>query len=263
MIFTDPSLFSRRLSILLALVGLAAAQWVLPVTANTAEAPSPARELLARSIRYHDPAGVWDQKPFALDLGSTRPDFPDRFERVTIATASQQFSIVGGRTTQVERYLAGDHCRFKVEGSTTFSEEQAKELRLNCDRLKTMRNYHTYLWGLPMKLRDPGTRIDPQVKATSFDHREALEIRVSYEEGVGKDLWYFYFDPTSAALIGYRFYHDEAANDGEYITLVGETELWSAGKLLLRLPKERTWYTHQEDKLLGTDFLSGMRVLAE
>ena len=51
-------------------------------------------------------------------------------------------------------------------------------------------------------------------------------------------------------MIGYRFYHDEAANDGEYIELEGIQE--GGG---LRLPRARTWYTHKEDKLLGTDTL--------
>ncbi len=263
MIVTRPSLSSRRLPRLLALVGLAAATWLLPATASAAEAPTSAEQVLARSIHYHDPAGVWGQKSLALDLRSTRPDNPDRLERVTIATADQQFSIVGGRGTQVERYLSGGHCRFKVEGSADYSEEQAKELRLDCDRLKMMRNYHTYLWGLPMKLRDPGTRIDPEAKETTFDGRHALALRVSYDEEVGQDLWYFYFDPETAALIGYRFYHDEAANDGEYITLAGESELWLAGKLLLRIPQERTWYTHKEDKLLGTDILVKLSVLSD
>ena len=48
----------------------------------------------------------------------------------------------------------------------------------------------------------------------------------------------------------YRFYHDEAAGDGEYIVLDGELE--AAG---LRLPKSRAWYIHKEDRHLGTDVL--------
>ena len=56
-------------------------------------------------------------------------------------------------------------------------------------------------------------------------------------------------------MIGYRFYHDESANDGEYILLEGETTDGT-----VRLPKSRTWYTHKDDRLLGTDVLDRLRV---
>lgn len=107
-----------------------------------------------------------------------------------------------------------------------------------------------------MKLRDPGTIIDPKVKNKDFFGRKALEIRVSYDPSVGKDVWYFNFDPSSSALIGYRFYHDESANDGEYILFEGEATHRS-----VRIPPQRrTWYTHKEDRLLGTDVLNRLRV---
>ena len=102
-----------------------------------------------------------------------------------------------------------------------------------------------------MKLRDPGTRIDPQVLDTEFSGEPALALRVTYDPDVGSDIWYVYFDPTTSALVGYRFYYDEEANDGEYIELEGEVE--GAG---LRIPKARTWYTHGDNRLLGTDTLT-------
>lgn len=79
------------------------------------------------------------------------------------------------------------------------------------------RDYYGDLAGLPMKLRDPGTLIDPDVAATDFIGRQIQSIRVTYDAELGGDTWYFYFDPESAQLVGRRFYHDEAANDGEYI----------------------------------------------
>ena len=83
--------------------------------------------------------------------------------------------------------------------------------------------------------------------------RPVLSLRVTYDPEVGVDTWYLYFDPDTSALVGYRFYHDESANDGEYIVLEGEV---SSGTL--RLPKARTWYTHGDDRLLGTDTLTSL-----
>lgn len=75
-----------------------------------------------------------------------------------------------------------------------------------------------------------------------------LQIKVTYDAAVGGDIWYFYFDPSSFALSGYRFYHDESLNDGEYILLENETSVGA-----LRIPAKRHWYTHQGNRYLGSD----------
>ena len=101
-----------------------------------------------------------------------------------------------------------------------------------------------------MKLRDKGTKIQEKVTTTAFQGQEVLSMKVTYDEEVGADIWYFYFHPMTYALVGYRFYHDETANDGEYIPLEGE-EIING----IRFPKTRTWYVNKDDRLLGTDIL--------
>ena len=135
-----------------------------------------------------------------------------------------------------------------LDGSKSFSAGDAERFRLGPDAARRTRNYYMYLYGLPMKLRDPGTKLGETAKETEFMGTPAYQIRVSYEEPVGSDVWYFYFDLATYALIGYRFYHDESKNDGEYITLEGE-----ATGARLKLPRARSWYRHQDEGYLGTD----------
>ena len=136
-----------------------------------------------------------------------------------------------------------------LDGRSEVTEEEKKTHRLSCERLTTMANYYTYLWGLPMKLRDPGTVLG-RVTATTFEDRLSTTSGSPTKPRVGEDIWYFYFDRETFALVGYRFYHDEAKNDGEVIFL--EDEVAAEG---LRLPKKRTWVTHKDEKILGTDTL--------
>jgi hypothetical protein len=93
------------------------------------------------------------------------------------------------------------------------------------------------------------------VKEATFDERPAYELEVTYDAEVGSDSWYFYLDKETKALVGYRFYHDKTANDGEYITLEGEAT--GAG---IRLPRERKWYRHQDGGFLGTDTIRSIAV---
>ena len=102
---------------------------------------------------------------------------------------------------------------------------------------------------MPMKLRDPGTRLDPAVKRTELDGRAVLALRVTYAPEVGGDTWYFYVDPRTFALAGCRFYHDESANDGEYIVFEGEVE----GPRRLRLPKLRRWHMNRDGEYIAVD----------
>ena len=76
-----------------------------------------------------------------------------------------------------------------------------------------------------------------------------LTLRVTYAPEVGQDVWYFYFDPESFALVGCRFFHDEAANDGEYIVFDGEVE----GPHGLRLPRLRRWHMNRDGEYIAVD----------
>ena len=141
-------------------------------------------------------------------------------------------------------------CTHWYEGSTDFSDEIAQEQRLNCERTTKMRNYYVYLYGLPMKLKDPGTQLAPKAFKKRLKGEEFWCIKVSYDETVGKDTWYFYFDKNDYRLRHYQFYHDEAKNDGEYILLSEEAVVQG-----IKMPKVRAWYTNGDDRYLGTDVL--------
>lgn len=221
----------------------------LPLAA--AEKQSPAQRLLDAAIGYHDPRAAWADSVWRLTLEEARPTGGGRSTVLLFDSAGERFEWrrdEDGRTS--EGRLNGGDCELRLDGELDFGAEERDRYRLTCDRLRWWRDYYGYLWGLPMKLRDPGTILDPEVRETEFDGKPVLAIKVTYEEAVGGDTWYFYFDPDTKGLTGYRFYHDEAANDGEYVLLRGEVAAQG-----LRLPRARTWYTHLEDELLGTDTL--------
>ncbi|MFT5737125.1 MAG: hypothetical protein ACJAU2_001114 [Maribacter sp.] len=50
-----------------------------------------------------------------------------------------------------------------------------------------------------MKLEDPGTNIYQTVEKKTLKNKKYLVLKVYYNETVGKDTWYFYFDPKSYA----------------------------------------------------------------
>lgn len=137
--------------------------------------------------------------------------------------------------------------RVSLDGKTDFSPAEIERYQLSSEGTLRRRNFFLYLLGLPMKLRDPGTRLEPVAQRMEFQGVSAYELRVTYDGTVGTDRWFFYLDPKTCALLGHRFFHDEAARDGEYTVLSGEI----AGQGL-RLPRVRKWYTNKDAEWIIT-----------
>jgi len=214
-----------------------------------------ADQVIDNSINYHDPNGLSADKEATFHFIETRPKAPDRKTTVMLHPHEERYQLTRqADDLEIVTTLSSGTYSHLVDDRAPSSAE-IEQYRLEDARSDVMRTYYNYLWYMPMKLNDPGTIIDPTVKSANFFGKEALEIRVTYDPAVGNDIWYFYFDPSSYAMIGYRFYHEESANDGEYILLEGETTNGT-----VRLPKSRTWYTHKDDRLLGTDVLDRLSV---
>ena len=217
----------------------------------TAQTSLSATEVIEKSIQYHDPQGLLNTKTWTMHYEDSRPDGSTRSSYFKFNPTNYDFEMMRG-TADKKIVLKVEEGQFEatLNGSTDYTPEEAKANRLNQERATMMRDYYHYLWCMPMKLRDPGTIIHDKVKQVDFFGKPSLQVKVTYTPEVGEDIWYFYFNPTSMAMQGYRFYHDEAANDGEYITL--DDEVVSNG---VRIPQTRKWYTHKEAKFLGEDKL--------
>ena len=208
-------------------------------------------ELLEKAIAYHDPNGVWEDFQAAFVVQMTTPDRPVRTSSIQMDFPKQLFDLAVERGEVNYRYsISPENCAIYFNGETEFSDEVKEQYRLNCDRGSMMKDYYTYLYGLPMKLKDPGTIVDPKVTKKRFKGKRYLVLKVSYDQEVGKDTWYFYFDPKTYAMEVYQFYHDESKNDGEYILLSGLEDING-----IQMPKKRDWYYNSNDKFLGSDLL--------
>lgn len=133
-----------------------------------------------------------------------------------------------------------------------FGLESQEEM---CKRAKLYKNYYTYLYGLPMKLKDNGTNVSQTVERKTFKGKDYLVLKVTYDEAVGNDIWYFYFHPETFALEIYQFFKiDEQGNvkpdSGEYIIL-SKSETINQ----IKMPKVRAWYYNKDGSYLATDTL--------
>ena len=208
-------------------------------------------ELLNRAISFHDPNNNWEAFNGTLHVKMETPNSSDRSSSVGIDLPNSRFQLKVSKDGDSYSYeLDGADCKISLNGSTTFSEEDKEKFRLSCERGRMYRDYYTYLYGLPMKLRDKGTIVHEKVERRVFMEKEYLVLKATYEKEVGEDIWYFYFDPGTYAMEVYQFFHDESKNDGEYILLSGMEEING-----VKMPKVRKWHYNKDSKYLGTDIL--------
>lgn len=209
-------------------------------------------ELLEKAIAYHDPNNHWPKLQAILNIRMETPGKSPRESVVQLNNAQGIFSLEASRDSVTTSYKIGPQdCLVRFNGNDNFSPQQAKEHRLTCEQGRKMKNYYTYLYGLPMKLKDSGTKLAPVAHKKDFRGSVYWVLRVAYDPEVGKDVWYFYFDPQTYALKHYQFYHDEQKGDGEYILLDQEVTVQG-----IVMPQNRAWYTNLGDRYLGTDFLT-------
>lgn len=210
-----------------------------------------ASEILEKTITYHDPNNNWTQFNSTFQVTMATPGKPDRVSDITINLPKDYFKLVNTRDGDITTYtLDKGNCTTSI----TDSIAQAGA-RTPCQTAALYKNYYTYLYGLPMKLKDPGATLSPTVEKVTFKKKQYLKLKVTYDEAVGSDVWFFYLNPTTYAMEVYQFFKGEpdgAGKDtGEYILLSEESTINE-----MKLPKVRAWYYNKDDQYLGTDTIT-------
>jgi len=227
------------------------------ISLNSCNKPLTGTQILDKAIGYHDPNGNWDTFNASFSVRMETPSQATRNSTISINLQDQIFDLVATRDSITTRYTInkGD-CSLALNNDTSITDEMAATYNLNCERANMYKNYYTYLYGLPMKLKDEGTHIHEAVESKTFKGKDYLVIKATYDKAVGSDIWYFYFNPETYAMEIYQFFKtDDAGNQkddsGEYILLTDAVTINA-----IKMPKTRAWYYNKDDKYLGSDILN-------
>jgi len=212
-------------------------------------------KLLENTVNYHDPNGNWSSFKTSFTVVMTTPEVSKRTSKININLPTEYFSVEATKDSVITNYtLDKGECKMTYNGKVLDSVS-AIDKKMSCDRAKLYKNYYTYLYGLPMKLNDSGTNLNNKVEQKTFKGKDYLVLKVTYDEAIGSDVWYFYFNPETYAMEIYQFFKTddngkEKPNNGEYILLTEEAIVNG-----IKMPKVRAWYYNKDDKYLGTDTL--------
>ena len=210
------------------------------------------REIVERSVAFHDPQGAWENYQAELDIILSRPGVEvDLPSTVTIDRPADLVMIYQDRdSVQLLQGLKQGEPYVEVDGMPGASEEDIRAYNLTANRIEYLHNYYLYLYGIPMKLLvDPATEIGEATRVT-FHGMEVFRVPVSYGEPWAQHDWAFYFDVNTYEMKAYQFWRKSPEEDGEYILCEGLETI--AG---IRHPKVRYWYMNADDLHIATDTL--------
>ncbi len=211
-------------------------------------------QLLDKAIQFHDPNNNWATFQGELLVTMETPKSGPRKSEIKINLLKEYFSVTAKRDTIITNFtLSKNEFKSSFNGNKNPSEAITKKYNLNKERANLYKNYYTYLYGLPMKLKDEGTIIHQKVEKRKFKGKDYLVLKVEYVKEVGKDTWCFYFNTKTFAMEIYQFFK-EKKDSGEYILLSGLETIND-----IKIPKNRAWYYNKDDKYLGTDILSKIK----
>ena len=141
-----------------------------------------ATELLNKSITYHDPKGVWKRFEGSFFVTMESPNRPIRKSKIELDFMESFFRLtVESEENELVSVLKDEECDLLYNGSSDFSEEVAKKNRLTCERAMMYKDYYTYLYGLPMKLKNPGTILNPVVTEKEVAGVSCWVLKVTYD----------------------------------------------------------------------------------
>lgn len=206
------------------------------------------QQVIEKAISYHDPFGNWTSFNGEFTLKLEMPDKPIRKSTVTINIPDEYFNVTTLQDgTSTFKEVTKGQCRYTDETNNVLTALTTEEA---CERSVMFKNYYSYLYGLPMKLKDPGTIIGQKASLKRFKGKEYLVVRVTYDDKVGSDVWQFYFDPITYAMEVYQFFKGTDETTGEYILL---TDIATVNGI--KMPKDRAWYYNKDNSYLATDKL--------
>lgn len=195
--------------------------------------PHSSREIVNKSIAFHDPGNNWKNfkgKLFFESRFSFNDSVPEALE-LTFDIANQFFRYKN-IDRKVDIIYNKDVCELISENGS-------------CDGYSLTSKFYPFIWGLPMKLNEPGVHPEKDFRKTTFNNLSAWEVEVRY---TNENYWY-YFDVNNYALVGFKFIKNDSSQKGEIVVLKDIDSLNE-----IKFPKHRTWL-NLDSTLIGTNEL--------
>ncbi len=190
-------------------------------------------EIISKSIDFHDPHQSWCTFHATMNFESSfswNDSIPEHME-LTFDNKQQYFNYLN-HDRKVDLHYYPDSCS---KASTNG----------DCGGYSWTYGFYPYIWGLPMKLQDPGIKPEKEFRKMVFNNESVYEVQVNYK---AENFW-FYFNDDDFQLEAFKFIKNDTTGKGEIVVLKNLKEVNG-----IKFPQHRTWL-HLDSSLIGVNEL--------
>ncbi len=208
-------------------------------------------KILEESIKYHDPKNEWRifKGEFLVTLSKGSTENITYLEINNGSSTTLWSEVLLSKDTLTGGFI-GDSCIVKHNGINLIPKGQMEDYLLDCKSIIERTNYWVYMFGLPMKLNDEALAFVGSPKKVILIGHEYWQLTATYDPGKS-EYWQFYFDVSSFAFKGARYFSSKLNGDSEYVVYQEEQKI---GNLLI--PTKHSWYLFNEKYFIGSEKLS-------
>lgn len=224
---------------------------LLAVLSLCSPRPTAPEAVLEKTIAAHDPGNHWPQLNSRFHMSIRRDGQADRHFSIVVNNPEGvfEYAFQQSDSTFSQGMRKADYY-YSVDGDANVSDSTKASYQLTDERTLYLREVYEYLFGVPMKLKDPGTTIDPVLQEETFNGQPCWVMKVTYDPSTEGETWYFYINKDTYLLAGYRFYFNESLGDGEFIFIDGYDSVNG-----LKVAKTKKWYWNKDSAHFRTDEL--------
>lgn len=194
-----------------------------------------ANSIIERSINFHDPKDNWNKlnATFSFESSFSWNDSIPEELNISIDVPKNEFRYVN-LDRKVDIFYPKDSCIVNSKDGS-------------CAGYSWTKNFYTYVWGLPMKLKDPGIKPEEDFVKMTLRGKEVYEVKVNYDAENFK----FYFDSKTFQLEFFSFLKNDTSGHGEFIILKDLYEFNG-----IKFPAHKTWTNLSDTSLIGTNVVT-------
>ena len=138
------------------------------------------KELLEKSLQYHDPKEEWSTAKFTLSIREPRTKNPERFSIVSINNQDNSFMLSRAREGKMALYELDAEGKTIVllDNQVVKDSSLIKHYFLEHNRVKRYQDFYVTLLGLPMSLTEK--RLSKVGSSTQVIFNEKAHIKFLY-----------------------------------------------------------------------------------
>jgi hypothetical protein len=212
-----------------------------------------AREILDKSIQFHDPDGKWASVKLKLKLQEPRVGNPKRYSIVSLDNTTQAFELQRNRDDHVSKHIIDKNGISKtlLDGKADFPEELVKKYRLDPARNTGYKNFNQMMYGLPMVFEGEKMGNIYALKETLFEGREVFAIDIELKTPIIEPIWRLLIAKEDYQLVGLQIFDPFEPEKGEELVF---QDLMPLGNM--QIPRTRHWIAlNSNKKYLGSDIV--------